>query len=428
MVDALQLYACAILLYESILYAWFIGRFLTQRFPRWAIIFLALALQLLVHETNISVLKLGLNILCDLAVLLICYEGSSLHDVIYTIIFYATMFLCDTICAVLLHFINGTGLCAPEGITHLEIIMSVVSRGVLPLFICLLAKFWPKASSAWFYLYPVPIAIVTVQFLFSPFGKESLFYTSPTSLYILVVVFMYATMLYVILVQREQQKKREYLHKLQIMDVHSAEQLRYIREIQCAYKSLSKHIHDARHHLDLLNTFMLANRWEQAQVYLKDLYHELGSVVSSYTGNADIDSIIFSKQLAFPDVKISVEGSLPKSIPWLETVDICALLANALANAGQGCDGIIGAVIDVEFLYRDWLIITVKNPYMTPPVMSNGCYVSSKGPGHGLGIQNMQAVAKKYNGYLLIESADEIFKLDIMLQKGGNISGAQKQY
>lgn len=93
------------------------------------------------------------------------------------------------------------------------------------------------------------------------------------------------------------------------------------------------------------------------------------------------------------------------------------MISNALTNAAQACEGVITPIIEIEFLYREWLIITMSNPYVIPPVFKNDKYISQKGNGHGLGIQNMLEIVEKYNGQLLIENREGTFKLEVMLQR-----------
>lgn len=307
----IQIYSVAVLLYETVIYIWFLNQLLICRFSHWVVTFIVLGSQLLCHEyiRNDS-LRFGLEIVFDLTALLICYKGKPLHNAIYTIIYYAIMFLCDTVCALLICLLCQIGLEDISSRIQLQIFLSLLSRAILPLFILLLVKLWKNTYSKWYYLYPVPITIVVIQFFFSPFGEKTLFYKNPKWMYVLVVIFMYSSMLYVILVQREQNEHNIYLHKLKIMDIHNEEQIRYIKEIQSSYKNLSKNIHDARHHLDLLNTYIKLNKWKKARQYLKSLYSELENAVISYTGNADIDSIIYSKQIAFQKVKMNVYGLL----------------------------------------------------------------------------------------------------------------------
>lgn len=414
--DSLRIYAGIVLFYESCVYIWFLDQLIIRRFHRWITILLVFALQLIFYGIFNDTLKFGIELLCDLFIIFLCYRGNPIQNGIYTIIFYAFMFLCDTICALLFYLLSGAAFNIIENVTYLQIIISVASRIMLPFLIKPFIKLHPKELLTCFHLYPITIVIAGIQFFFSPFA-DTLYYTNPKWLYVLVVIFMYACMLYIILMLREKNKQSEYLHKLQIMDIHNAGQVQYIKEILYSYKNLSKNIHDMRHHLDLLNSYITTNRCNIAQDYLLNLYSELSNVVINYTGNADVDSIIYSKQMIFPDVKFNVNGLLPESILWLKTVDLCTLLSNALENAAQACESISGSVIDVEFLYRDWLIITIINPYSIPPVKKNGQYISSRRGDYGLGIKSMREITQIYNGYLLIEDTAGKFKLDILLQK-----------
>lgn len=414
--DSLRVYAGIVLFYESCVYIWFLDQLIIRRFYRWVTILLVFVLQLIFYRMFNDTLKFGIELLCDLFIIFLCYRGNPIQNGIYTIIFYALMFLSDTICVLLFYLLYGEGFNIIKNVTYLQILISVASRILLPFLIKPFIKLHPKELLKCVHLYPIPIVIVGIQFFFSPFAN-TLYYTNPKWLYVLVVIFMYACMLYIILMHREKNKQSEYLHKLQIMDIHNAGQVHYIKEILCSYKNLSKTIHDMRHHLDLLNSYITTNRCNKAQDYLHNLYNEISNVAINYTGNSDVDSIIYSKQMIFPNVKFNVNGLLPESIFWLKTVDICTLLSNALENAAHACESIAGAVIDVEFLYREWLIITIINSYSIPPVKKNGQYISSRRGDYGLGIKSMQEIAETYNGCLLIEDTAGKFKLDILLQK-----------
>jgi len=260
--------------------------------------------------------------------------------------------------------------------------------------------------------YPLPLLIYFSQLAFSPIGGDSLYYKKPELMYILFCGFIIISMTCFIISEKK-------TVKLTVINRHYEEQLQYIEEVQGTYKGAASAIHDAKHHLNLLDAYIIEGEIDRAQEYLQTIYDKFDSLFVSYTGNPDVDSIIHSKRLTCGEnVSIYVNGGLPAKIDWLDTADLCILLANALSNAIEGCGNYENAVVDIQFVYRDWLVISVENPIGNIPAKNkSGKYKSRKGDGHGYGLFSIEAITKKYAGHMSAEVTGGKFVLELMLQK-----------
>ena len=95
-------------------------------------------------------------------------------------------------------------------------------------------------------------------------------------------------------------------------------------------------------------------------------------------------------------------GKLPEKL-YIEAVDICGVLANALENAMEASLGskIKQCVSMKTGCYENIVTFQIKNTYDSEKYaeLSKGQFATSKNEdGHGYGISNMYRIAKQYAG------------------------------
>jgi sensor histidine kinase regulating citrate/malate metabolism len=133
-----------------------------------------------------------------------------------------------------------------------------------------------------------------------------------------------------------------------------------------------------------------------------------------------IDAILNSKLSLAKSKKISInaKAAVPKDIAVSE-VDLCVIVGNLLDNAIEACmrvEGRAGRFIRVYMdMKRDDLYLSVTNSSGGKISKRDGRYDSGKGASHGFGLQRVDKIVKKYEGYIKRRDEEGAFTTEIML-------------
>ena len=180
-----------------------------------------------------------------------------------------------------------------------------------------------------------------------------------------------------------------------------------VREINALRESqalASQYRHDLRHHLQYLSACIESGQAEQAQSYISGICEEIETQkVQRYCENEAANLILsaFAGRAEKEGIPMTVQGTLPAFI-LVSDSDLCVLLSNALENALHACRPFAAAgmacAIDVRFYMReDKLFLQVTNPCADTIRFENGLPVSDQ-PGHGIGVQSICAIVRRYGG------------------------------
>lgn len=177
--------------------------------------------------------------------------------------------------------------------------------------------------------------------------------------------------------------------------------------------------HDLKHQIQALRRL---NK-EEFDKYLDNLEDTVGiyeSIVK--TGNDVFDTILTEKSLYCKKRNIQVtcvaDGG---QLDFIETIDIYAILGNALDNAIEAVDKFEDPEkrqIDVQIhRQKNFLVMNFINPIPEKLVFEDEFPVSTKKNKkyHGFGLRSIQYFVKKYDGVLNISEEDECFSLKIMI-------------
>jgi sensor histidine kinase regulating citrate/malate metabolism len=101
--------------------------------------------------------------------------------------------------------------------------------------------------------------------------------------------------------------------------------------------------------------------------------------------------------------------------------DLCILLGNILDNAIEASEQVTDekGYIDLELNdSNEILSIHCSNNYHIEPIMQNGKLVTTKTSRilHGIGMQNIADMVKKYDGSMEYQYSDQVFSIDVLLK------------
>lgn len=158
--------------------------------------------------------------------------------------------------------------------------------------------------------------------------------------------------------------------------------------------------HDMRHHLNMIGGLLAAGQPQQAQDYIQKVQSDVESIATRrFCENETVNLLCssFAQRAERAGVQLQVDARVPQELSVSDT-ELCSLLSNALENALRVAGGLEPPARRVVGLYcgirLGKLLIEVRNPYDTPPVLRDGIPVSDEA-GHGYGCRSIRAIAQR---------------------------------
>lgn len=225
-------------------------------------------------------------------------------------------------------------------------------------------------------------------------------------------------------------KKQNDIHieNLQLYDKDTELRAAYYEHIKSMNDDMRKYRHDFRHHVSTMERLVEEGEYLELKGYLNQLYKQdldLKQKMAVYTGNYIVDAVITGivEQKKYENVEFQCVGKLPEKL-YIEDVDICGVLANALENAMEASLGsqIKQCVSMKTGCYENIVTFQIKNTYDSEKYaeLSKGQFATSKNEdGHGYGISNMYRIAKQYAGRIEYTVEKDCVIVDIYLQQNG---------
>lgn len=230
--------------------------------------------------------------------------------------------------------------------------------------------------------------------------------------------------LFVLYIRELIEKQKVQNEMLLLYEKQNLLQKEYYQRLYEQSEKLKRFQHDYHHHLYLLRELLQNKKYDEAVMYIQMLGEKAISqkIDIVYSGNTVIDAVICGvfENTEMQDIQFEYNGKLKKRI-GIEDIDICILLANALENAVEACGRYKGErYIKMEIAtYKSNIFITICNPCAQNQRQSRKKFRTEKKDRdyHGYGIQNMRAVAEKYNGSLFYEEKEGEFTVKIHLEE-----------
>ena len=221
-----------------------------------------------------------------------------------------------------------------------------------------------------------------------------------------------------IIAQRVKEEAEALRVRSQALQEQYSQEQEKIRQINGIY-------HDMRHHLNYIGSLSDNGK---IQEYIRSITRDMESCqVFSSTGNQVIDSVLSRciGQCAPLGIRLipSVNGGI---FGFMEPKDLLVIFGNALDNAREAA-GKMERQEDKEIRVRagarkNFAVIRVENHFPGHVALDRAGEVKTTkaGEGHGYGIKNMRAAARRYGGEVSVEAKDGMFILTVAIPVSGN--------
>ncbi len=178
--------------------------------------------------------------------------------------------------------------------------------------------------------------------------------------------------------------------------------------------------HDLKHQIEALRA---EEDPEKRRQWINSMEKELELYEINFnTGNRVLDTILSSSQLLCKKYHIHstyvVDGS---RLDFIADSDICSIFGNVLDNAVEAVQHVADSEKRLVHLsvsaQRSFIVIQCENYFTGKISMENGIPQTGKENReyHGYGIKSIQYTVKKYNGNVVIEPAENWFRITILI-------------
>lgn len=197
--------------------------------------------------------------------------------------------------------------------------------------------------------------------------------------------------------------------------------IKHYEEVQNIYLKMRGWRHDYHNHIQVMKAHLSMDQLDELKDYLEMLDNDLQTVDTVIkTGNVHLDAILNSKLslMANHQIKVNAKAQVP-SVLTINEYDLCSIIGNLLDNAMEGCEQVPQS--DDRFIriyigvFKQQLYISVTNSTGELKKIRTGKYLTTKGSGHGFGLRRIDALVKKYGGYLNRQNEPGVFATEVML-------------
>ena len=238
----------------------------------------------------------------------------------------------------------------------------------------------------------------------------------PVSILIISAGLLYLNIMIVFYAEK-MQEAIEQKHYLELSEQHYAMQEQYYEQLREDQNETRAMFHDINKYLQAMQALAAESNTEQAKEVLsqaQDLFHGIGNVVD--VGNSVVNVLLSDYIAKAQDNEISFDFdiSIPENL-GITAVEVYVIMGNTLDNAIEACCAlpVKRRYIHLQMrTFHDMLFYKIENPYVEDYAKRN------KGKNHGFGLQNVKRCVEKYNGDMLIEKDDRLFKLSLHLNIG----------
>ncbi len=178
--------------------------------------------------------------------------------------------------------------------------------------------------------------------------------------------------------------------------------------------------HDFKKHLILLDNYIQKNDYNNALSYIGSLDDELAVTKELVqTENKEIDCILnyHLKQAEQFGCTINTKLNVPRQ-QFMSSFDLNVLLSNVLQNAIDAMKKTSVRILNIFITYeKEILYIDICNSFDGYVKKQKDSFLTTKPDTklHGYGLNNIQSIVNKYNGWVVYIPNGEIFETKIIL-------------
>lgn len=212
---------------------------------------------------------------------------------------------------------------------------------------------------------------------------------------------------------QKMQAEREYL---QLAVGNMSQRLTLMEEVSAQN---SRSAHDRRHFNNVLLELLEQGKSLEAATLLQSQNQTSPKISKVYCENPAVNAAVchyagLAEQVGIPaELALDIPGNLP-----VDALELAMVVSNLMENAIQAC---VGLPQDrppyLRFSCRSVgrLLLEMSNPCVEGTALDESGYPVTNDTGHGLGSKSVIAFAKKYDGELLYQIENGVFRVRLLV-------------
>lgn len=210
--------------------------------------------------------------------------------------------------------------------------------------------------------------------------------------------------------------------KLSLLELQVIQQKQAIDQMDIMHEQIRRCNHDHLNHLFCLQELIKNNKYDESNEYLNELIQKNPEMPTAHVNvpNQILRAVLNVKieQCKKKNIKISLRSD--DYAPSCNSVDLCILISNLLDNAIEASESITSPKIEIIMAkQKKYYTIVVKNKIDNSVLEKNAFLKTTKKNKklHGIGIQSIQEIVKRYNGMMEYYEEAEWFIAHIWLMQ-----------
>ncbi|MDE6364551.1 MAG: GHKL domain-containing protein [Lachnospiraceae bacterium] len=256
-----------------------------------------------------------------------------------------------------------------------------------------------------------PLGIVFSLVMFAPYNMAGAFIGLYSALFLVAVFAFVGIIGAVFVLNRHQKLERE--------NALASYNQKYYEAMELQQFEIRRLKHDLANHLQMIQSLPAAEKDSYIQQMIENPAFEK---VLVYSGDATVNAVLTAKERMMRQQGISfcAKVDIPNELPF-EKPDICALFANALDNAAEGCAALDTGRRQVELTARaakGILALEIRNSFVEKQEIGAAQLIGglpkttkTDSANHGFGLRSIQTIVKKYGGTMELRQENEWFCL-----------------
>ena len=188
------------------------------------------------------------------------------------------------------------------------------------------------------------------------------------------------------------------------------------------HRSLRAWNHEFKNTLVVLAGFIRSGEPEQALDYIAQTEVKLSQSLTPLTGNIALDAVLDNKLQIAKELQVELKYTISTFEPLrIDVMDLVVVLANGLDNALEATAKLAdpaGQMITCSVIVQqNWLKIIIVNPVAQRVNLSGTTLPTDKDDTlrHGIGLTNVEHIAKRYQGKLKVKCDDKQFTFTVIM-------------
>ncbi|MCH1981187.1 GHKL domain-containing protein [Ruminococcus sp. OA3] len=199
-------------------------------------------------------------------------------------------------------------------------------------------------------------------------------------------------------------EKESDIYNLQLLQERTQNQMNIYQSMLRSYERQRRYLHDYKNQLNCIQGLLSEGKTQESIDYIAQLTGSLQKSADYINTNHTVVNVVLNQKYQYAlekDITMTLSVNDLSGLTFGEE-DIVIILVNLLDNAIEACEELDGGRV-IQFkmtLEPEQLILSIRNPVKVPFIIRNKRLLSTKrkSSGHGIGLQNVDAVISRHGG------------------------------